>query len=156
MLRINKLTYKWRRHQHIILRSRKHSNVTHSDWLWWKKKFERFQLALKFNSLTEEKQVNTLIYLMGEKADETRLTFGLSANKSTLVIDKFGNCFSPKTNVIYERACFHTRAKNPGESGNDFVTALHNLAKKCTTGSWHKSSLETGSLCVSPTRGWVR
>ncbi|XP_011859611.1 PREDICTED: uncharacterized protein LOC105557076 [Vollenhovia emeryi] len=109
-----------------------------SDWPRWRRRFERFRLASKLNTLTEEEQVNTLIYLMGEKADEIMITFALTAAEEknyNTIMQRFEGHFSPKTNVIYERARFHTRIQNPGESACDFVTALHNLASKCNYGN---------------------
>ena len=107
-------------------------------WPKWKRRFERFRLASKLKAVSEEEQVNTLIYLMGEKADEVMLTFSLTdveEKQYETVIQKFDNHFAPKTNIIYERARFHTRIQNPGESASDFITALHNLARNCNYGN---------------------
>lgn len=107
------------------------------DWPRWKSRFERFRIASKLNKSTEEEQVNTLIYIMGERADEAMLTFNLSTDDSkkyTLVLGKFDNYFVPKTNVTFERARFNTRCQNFGESANEFITALYSMAENCNYG----------------------
>lgn len=40
------------------------------EWDKWIRKFERFRLASNLNASSEENQVNTLIYCMGDEADD--------------------------------------------------------------------------------------
>ena len=41
------------------------------EWPKWLRRFERFRQASGLTEKSEEAQVNTLIYCMGEKADDT-------------------------------------------------------------------------------------
>jgi hypothetical protein len=80
-----------------------------SEWPKWKRRFERFRVASGLTSRSEEEQVNTLIYFMGDSADDILLSFGLSvenAKKYSEVLQKFENFFVARRNVIYHRAKF--------------------------------------------------
>lgn len=62
-------------------------------------------------------QVNTLIYYMGDQADDILLSFGLSAEdrkKHITVKEKFEGHFVIHRNTIYERAKFNQRKQLPG------------------------------------------
>lgn len=48
------------------------------EWPKWKRRFERFRIASGLTAKSEEEQVNTLIYYMGDTADDILLSFGLS------------------------------------------------------------------------------
>lgn len=79
-----------------------------------------------------------LIYTVGEKADEVLLTFSLSADDGKnlkKVIEKFDNYFAPNINVIYERAQFNARCQHPGESANEYITALYSIAERYSYGN---------------------
>ncbi len=45
-------------------------NFKPEEWGHWIRRFERFRIAGKLNKESEEAQVNTLIYSMGEEADD--------------------------------------------------------------------------------------
>ena len=60
------------------------------EWPRWIRRFERFRQASGLATKTEENQVNTLVYSMGEKADDILQTFNLpDAKKYKTVKDKF-------------------------------------------------------------------
>ena len=48
------------------------------DWTRWIRRFERFRMATELDKKDEGKQVNTLIYTMGDEADDILLSFNLS------------------------------------------------------------------------------
>ena len=48
------------------------------EWCKWIRRFERFRVASKLNKRDEESQVSTLIYSMGDEADDGLQSFGLS------------------------------------------------------------------------------
>ena len=82
------------------------------DWPHWIRRFERFRCASGLSEKGEEVQVNTLIYSMGDKADDVLLSFGLSDNdkkKYEVVKDKFDSHFVKRRNTIFERAKFNQR-----------------------------------------------
>ena len=79
-------------------------------------------------------QVSTLIYCMGDKANDILRSFRLSAadkNKYKVVQDKFNKHFVTRRNVIYKRAKFNSRQQQPNEPVEGFITVLYNLAEHC-------------------------
>ena len=75
------------------------------SWPRWIRRFERFCQASGLSSKGEESQVNTLIYTMGDKADDILSSFGLSEEnqkKYSVVREKFENHFVKRRNVIFE------------------------------------------------------
>ena len=86
------------------------------EWPRWVRRFERFRTASGLISKSEESQVNTLLYSMGDAADDILLSFGLSAEelKYKMVKEKFDEYFIKK-NTIYERAQFNSRMQEEGE-----------------------------------------
>jgi hypothetical protein len=97
------------------------------EWPKWARRFERFRKASGLAEKDEEAQVNTLVYAMGDEADDILRSFGLSADdakKYNVVKDKFDGHFVKRRNVIYERARFNQRRQEAGESVDCFVTAL--------------------------------
>lgn len=66
-----------------------------------------------------ENQVNTLIYSMGEEANDIVILFGLTtaeAKQYNTVKDKFESHFVVKRKVIFKRAKFNLRIQNDNES----------------------------------------
>ena len=85
-------------------------------------------------------QVNTLIYAMGDQADDILRSFVLSGedreNYET-VKTKFDSHFVQRRNVIFERARFNRRKQEEGEPVESFITALYSLAEHCGYGNLH-------------------
>ena len=106
------------------------------EWPKWARRFERFQKASGLEEKEDEVQVNTLIYAMGDDADDILRSFRLSVadnnNYDTVKVKaKFEAHFVKKRNVIYERAKFNLRRQEDGESVDLFITALYGLAEYC-------------------------
>lgn len=104
------------------------------EWTKWIRRFERFRIASALNKKPEAEQVNFLVYSMGEKADEIFSSFNLGTDEAityNTVIDRYNKHFIPKVNVIFERSQFNTRVQQNGESVEQFVIALHQLAERC-------------------------
>ena len=107
------------------------------EWSKWIRRFERFRLASELNKKDEESQVNTLIYSMGDEADDILQSFVMSADdkkKYNAVKSKFEEHFIIKRNVIFERARFNMRVQTEGESVDNFITDLYALAEFCNFG----------------------
>ena len=88
----------------------------------------------------EEAQVNTLIYTMGDAADDILRSFRLSeadSKKYDTVTSKFDSYFIKRRNVIYERAKFNLRKQEEEESVDSFITALYELAEHCGYADLH-------------------
>ena len=91
-------------------------------------------IASALNTKSEKMQVNALIYFMGDQADDILLSFGLSEEnrkKCNMVKEKLDGHFVIRRNTIYERAKFNQRKQLPGESIDDFITALYGLVEHC-------------------------
>ena len=94
-------------------------------------------MASGLSKENDEAQVNTLIYCMGDEADDIMKSFSLSdadAKKYEPVKSKFDNHFTPKRNVIFERARFNSRIQEKGEPVDAFITDLYALAEHCQYG----------------------
>ena len=107
------------------------------DWSKWIHRFERFRQASGLASKSEESQVNSLVYCMGDEADDILSSFGLTnedSKKYTTVKERFEGHFIKKRNVIFERAKFNQRVQKDGEAVDTFVTALYQLAEHCRYG----------------------
>ena len=108
------------------------------DWPKWIRRFERFRQASGLVHKAEEKQVNALIYTMGDVADDILSLFGLTEDDKKVyetVKEKFDSYFVKRRNVIFERAKFNRRCQKQDESVDSFITALHGLAEKCNFGT---------------------
>ena len=84
------------------------------QWTQWIRRFKRFQQTSGIAAKSEESHVNTLIYSMGQKADDILQSFKLSVeDKKTYetVKEKFEGYFIQRRNPIFERARFNMRNK---------------------------------------------
>ena len=93
-----------------------------------------FEKRLVWIKKSFENQVNTLVYSMGEEADDIKVSFGLTAHDATQyeqVKNRFESHFIVKRNIIFERAKFNLRSQQEGESVETFITDLHYLAELC-------------------------
>ena len=106
------------------------------EWLKWIRRFERFRVASGLVSRGEEAQVNTLIYAMGDQADDILRSFPLSEEdrKHYITVKRmFDSHFVQRRNVIFERSKFNRRRQEEGESVEAFITALYTLAELCSS-----------------------
>ena len=72
-------------------------NFQRPDWGRWIRRFERFRVASGLAEKPQKKQVNTLVYAMGDKAEDVLISFKLSdadAEKYDMVKQKFEGHFS--------------------------------------------------------------
>lgn len=107
------------------------------SWPRWKRRFEQFRLASGLSTEGDPKQVSTLLYCMGEDAEETLSSTNISEEnqkKYDAVIGSFDAFFKVRKNVIFERARFNRRSQKPGESAEQFITSLYSLAENCAYG----------------------
>ena len=108
------------------------------DWPNWSQRFERFRQASGLAKEEETSQINTLIYTMGDQADDILISFKpteAQLTKYDVVKKSFDDHFVIQRNVIFERAKFNQRKQHEGETVDSFVTDLHALAEHCECGT---------------------
>ena len=101
-------------------------------------RFERFRKATGIDKQTGETQANTLIYTMGEQADDIFISFKFTAEQeknSEEVKKKFENYFIAKRNIIFDRPKFISRSQQVGESVHSIITDLYGLERYCNFGA---------------------
>ena len=81
-------------------------------------------------------QVATLLTVIGEEAREVYATFNDweddgDEKKIKPVLKKFGEYCEPRKNVPFERFKFNRRVQEPGETYDQYRTALRKLADSC-------------------------
>ena len=104
------------------------------EWPRWIRRFERFKNATGLTTKEETVQVNTLIYTMGDEADDILRSFGLSEEEKkvyTTVLNKFESHFVKRRNIIFERAKFNMRIQGENEPVDAFITDLYSLVEHC-------------------------
>ena len=110
------------------------------QWPKWSRRFERFRQASGLTAKDQESQVNTLVYAMGDEADDILCSMGLSEEDKKnydTVKTKFEAHFIKRRNSIFERAKFNQRRQEEGESADSFITSLYCLAEHCAYGALH-------------------
>ena len=108
------------------------------EWPKWSRRFERFRQASGLAKEEEENQINTLIYAVGDQADDILNSFKLSTTQPKqyhTVKTKFDEHFVARGNVISERAKFNQSRQEEGETVDTFITALHVLAEHFNFGT---------------------
>ena len=107
------------------------------DWPRWKRRFQQFRLASGLAEADPQRQVSTLLYCMGESAEETLNSTKISEEhhkEFDKVIDEFDRFFNVRKNTIFERARFNRRVQGEDESVEHFITDLFSLAENCSYG----------------------
>ena len=110
------------------------------QWPCWIRRFDRYREASGLAQQKDEKQIDTLIYSMGDKAEDILATFTLSeadSKKYPKVKAKFETHFIAKRNIICERAKFNSRKQGEKEPIESFITDLFALAEHCQYGALH-------------------
>lgn len=104
------------------------------EWPRWKRQFEQFRQASGLVAGEDAKQVSTLLYSMGEDAEETLMSMNPSGEERAsydAVLGKFDNFFEVRKNLIFERARFNRRCQAEDESVEQFITSLYSLTDSC-------------------------
>ena len=107
------------------------------EWLKWHKRFEQFRVASRLSAEGQARQVSTLLYCMGEEAEDVLTSTNVTTDEKEdyeTVLGKFNEYFKVRKNVIFERARFNRRNQLKGESAEQYITDLYRLAKTCEYG----------------------
>ncbi|XP_046408442.1 uncharacterized protein K02A2.6-like [Ischnura elegans] len=108
------------------------------DWPRWAQRWERYWVASGLKKQSDEEQLNMLVYVMGEKAEDVLLSLQLSAadkKKYKKVYEEFKNHYMERVNVVYMRAKFNQRCQKEGEAVDEFISDLYRLIQYCEYGS---------------------
>ena len=114
------------------------------EWPKWKKRFEQYRSASGLNAEADPRQVDTLLYCMGEEADSVLASTHISAEdrkKYDAVVGKFDAYFQVRRNIIFERAKFNRRSQREGESAEQYITELYELIEFCEYGGLKEEML---------------
>ena len=93
----------------------------------WSRRFERYRVASGLKSKPEHEQVITLLYAMGDCADDILATLRIDVNKATY--------FDVRRNLIVQRARINRRRQLLDESVDAFIQDLYRPAEDCEYGS---------------------
>ena len=107
------------------------------DWPKWKRRFEQYRLASGLSGESDARQVSTLLYCLGEEAEDVLTSANASEEdrkKFDTVMEKLDGFFQVRKNVIFERARFNRRNQREGESVEEYITCLYNLVDNCQYG----------------------
>lgn len=108
------------------------------QWPEWRQRFQRYRLATKLNDESGAVQVSTLLYTLSREAEQVFNTFVFGEEEDEddydTVLDKLNTYFIPKVNVIHERARFYLRGQRQGESAEEYIRTLYELAETCQFG----------------------
>ena len=111
-----------------------------NDWPKSITRFERFRIASELDKKPQETQVATLIYSVGDEADDIVSALPMTADerkKYDTAKSKLEGHFIIKRNVIFECAKFDLRFQKENESVDNFITDLFTLAQHCNYGTLH-------------------
>lgn len=111
-----------------------------SCWEDWRRRFMRYRSASGLVDRGQQRQIDTLIYVMGPEAEQimtqvtVRPVVGDEDAAETLFIrtlDGFTNYFQPRDNTLHFSIVFSGRAQAADESNEEFIRALYELVTKC-------------------------
>ena len=108
------------------------------DWLRWKRRFQQFREALGLSEAAASKQISTFLYCLGEEVEAVLSSTNATAEERTdydRVLAKFDSFFQVRKNVIYERARFNRRDQQSGETAEQYIMTLYDLAEYCDYGT---------------------
>ena len=98
---------------------------------------KQYRVASGLSKDSNARQVSTLLYCLGEEAEDVLSSTNISEDDKTdysKVLVKFNGFFKVRKNVILERAKFNRRFQLPGESAEQYITVLYCLVESCQYG----------------------
>ena len=110
---------------------------TPDHWPKWKCHFEQYRLVSGLSKESEERQVNTLLYYLGEEAEDILTSTNISDDdrkQYDMVMEKFDRFFRVRKNVIIEHVKFNKHAQLLDEPAEQLIASLYNLAADCNFG----------------------
>ena len=113
-----------------------HDSQAAEKWKKFKRAWNNYSLATELDKKSEAVQVATLLTVIGEEAREVFATFKdwtVEGDESKIkpVLAKFEAYCQPRKNVPFERYRFNHHAQEPGETYDQYRTALRKIADGC-------------------------
>ena len=99
------------------------------------------------------KRAKLVYYCLGEDADDVLVLTNVTEDECKRykdVMAKFDDHFKIRCNLIFERAKFNKKVQLVGESAEQYITALYQLAENCNYGEL-KSEMICDRLVVGIT-----
>jgi len=92
-------------------------------WPKWLRRFDRYRVASGLDNKPRTEQVSTLLYAMGDSADDILQTLQLDEGTVSYeeIKKSLNDHFAERRNTIVERARFNKRSQKPGESIDAFT-----------------------------------
>ena len=109
------------------------------EWSRWRRRFEQYRVASGLADSAPAKQINTLLYCLGEEADSVLTSTNATEDdrkEYDRVVQLFNGYFQVRRNVIFEHARFNRRVQLPGETAEEYIMALYILVATCNYGNF--------------------
>ena len=104
-------------------------------WKKFKRAWDNYAIVARLHKFEEDFKTATFLSAIGEDALEIYegFTFDSPTDSRQLkeVIDKFQEFYIGQTDETYERYVFNNRVQKEGETFDQYLSALRNLAKTC-------------------------
>ena len=104
------------------------------EWPCWLKCFKQFQIASGLSEESDKRQVNTLLYCLGEEGKDLLRSTNITEDERksySSVRQKLNGFFQVRKNVTFKRAKFNRRSQLAGETADQFIASLYSLAENC-------------------------
>jgi hypothetical protein len=108
-----------------------------SEWSDWIRRYKRYHTVAKLGKEDDLVQIDTLLYVMGETAENVFDQLSLSDDDRKNydeVLAAFETYFTPKKNVAQYVVQFNSREQNQHETNEEYIRALYSMAQKCEFG----------------------
>ena len=95
---------------------------------------EQYHVASGLSEEQQKKQINTLLYCLGEESEAVLSSTNPSEDDLTdyaKILGKFNGFFKVRKNVIFERARFNRRNQLEGETAETYIMELYTLVESC-------------------------
>lgn len=111
-------------------------------WPSWIQRFKRYRSASGLDEKAVQKQVDTMIYCMGDEAEKvyTQLTIAApnetetTANPMVLfdrTVTAFEEYFNPRNNHLHYSILLSNRAQGAQETNEEFIREIYEMSSKC-------------------------
>ena len=120
------------------------------NWKKWKQRFAFYIDASPLSTKADKAKCSCLLHCIGQQGLDIYNSFTIDDAKKldlTEVQAKFDAYFSPKRNITVERHKFFIRSQKRGETIDQYVTALTNLAGSCEFEALKKSLIRDRVIC---------